>query len=102
MFFRRLDDALLPLLFIIVLDEEDEVVVVVVVAALLLLLLLLDDEDKDSVAKKTRAAGEKIPTTGIWLSLSVFMSLVSPFSPLAAKQREKKLKNMLRVSTPNL
>jgi len=101
LFFRRLDDALLPLLFIIVLDEEDEVVVVVV-AALLLLLLLLDDEDKDSVAKKTRAAGEKIPTTGIWLSLSVFMSLVSPFSPLAAKQREKKLKNMLRVSTPNL
>ena len=78
MFFRRLDDALPLLLFIIVLDEEDEVVVVVVAA--LLLLLLLDDEDKDSVAKKTRAAGEKIPTTGMVFSLSVFMSLVSPLA----------------------
>ena len=77
MFFRRLDDALLPL-FIVILDEEDEVVVV---AALLLLLLLDDDEDKDSVAKKTRAAGEKIPTTGMVLSLSLCLCRLSLLSP---------------------
>lgn len=88
MFFRRLDDALLPLLFIIVLDEEDEVVVVVV-AALLLLLLLLDDEDKDSVAKKTRAAGEKIPTTGMVVSLCVYVARLAVLSSRRVSIREK-------------
>ena len=83
--------------------DEDEVVVAA-------LLLLLDDED--SVAK-THAAGEceeKIPTTGMILSLSLYIYymcrafLVSRAFLLPRKHTDREQlekKKTFRVSTPN-